>query len=105
VSPGGSARYLERGRGAPLGAAAGERYEEVRERLRPGSRLVLYTDGLIERRGGSIDDGIERLMAAARRHGHEPLEALCDALLDDLGVDAAEDDTALLCVERLAPDD
>jgi serine phosphatase RsbU (regulator of sigma subunit) len=45
--------------------------------LPPGASLVLYTDGLVERRGDSVDDGIARLMRAAARPETD-LDAYCD---------------------------
>jgi PAS domain S-box-containing protein len=58
----GATRYLERGGG--LMGIEDARYETFREPLRSGDVLVLYTDGLVERRGESLDAGLERLAAA-----------------------------------------
>lgn len=66
----------------------------------PGSRLVLYTDGLVERRAEDIDTGLERLAGALARHRGRAPDALADALLLDLlPVGGATDDTALIVVE------
>ncbi|MEU0437976.1 SpoIIE family protein phosphatase [Streptomyces sp. NPDC006290] len=64
-----------------------------------GDTFVLYTDGLIERRGEDIDAGLQRLTDALARHAdHEP-EGLADALLADLGVSSgARDDVALIVI-------
>ncbi|CCH90880.1 Putative PAS/PAC sensor protein (fragment) [Modestobacter italicus] len=64
----------------------------------PGSTLLLFTDGLFERRTGDLDQGRERLRAAVRALAAEPLEELCDGLLAVLLADGAEDDVALLAV-------
>ncbi len=64
-----------------------------------GSTLVLYTDGLIEQRDRSIDEGLHALLATVERHSSVPPEALCDVLLDD--VCEAEDDVVVVVV-RLA---
>jgi serine phosphatase RsbU (regulator of sigma subunit) len=64
----------------------------------PGSTLLLFTDGLFERRTGDLDQGRERLRAAVRALAAEPLEELCDGLLAALLADGAEDDVALLAV-------
>lgn len=60
---------------------------------------MLYTDGLIERRGEDIDASLQRLTDALARHAdHEP-EGLADALLADLGVSSgARDDVALIVI-------
>ncbi|MGW3567918.1 PP2C family protein-serine/threonine phosphatase [Streptomyces sp. NPDC000941] len=66
----------------------------------PGGTLVLYTDGLIERRGEDIDVGLGRLADSLSRHGDLEPERLADALLVDLGVTggAVADDTALVVI-------
>ncbi|WP_208640778.1 SpoIIE family protein phosphatase [Streptomyces carpinensis] len=65
---GGEARYLERPRGMLLGAAESPVFEEAECRLEPGDRLLLYTDGLVERPGEGIQLGLERLAEAATAH-------------------------------------
>ena len=77
--------------------------EEVRIETEPGTLLVLYTDGLIERRGEVITAGFDRLEAAAKAVAHRPLEEVCDDLLHQLGVDEARPDDVALMVVRLAP--
>jgi serine phosphatase RsbU (regulator of sigma subunit) len=71
--------------------------------LRPGSTVVLYTDGLVERRGASIDDGLDWLLTATSSLAHVTPDQLCDLLLDAVA-DTAEDDVALL-VMRAHPED
>jgi len=63
-----------------------------------GDTLVLYTDGLIERRGEDIDVGLERLVSALARHSTHDPELLADMLMSDLGVGSgrARDDIALI---------
>jgi serine phosphatase RsbU (regulator of sigma subunit) len=67
----------------------------------PGATLVLYTDGLIERRGEDIDQGLHRLSHSLKRHHTLPPEPLADAILTDL-VPAPrrgpDDDTALVVI-------
>ncbi|KAK1186156.1 SpoIIE family protein phosphatase [Streptomyces sp. NBS 14/10] len=66
----------------------------------PGGILVLYTDGLIERRDEDIDVGLGRLADSLSRHGGLEPEQLADALLVDLGVTGGTvaDDTALVVI-------
>ncbi|MGW0712204.1 PP2C family protein-serine/threonine phosphatase [Streptomyces sp. NPDC002643] len=64
-----------------------------------GDTLVLYTDGLIERRTEDIDTGLTRLAKALNRHHRTHPEALADALLRDLlPPQEATDDTALVII-------
>jgi serine phosphatase RsbU (regulator of sigma subunit) len=96
IDPAGDARFLEEGRSVPLGAHAGTRYREAVVRLEPGSTIVLYTDGLVERRGSSLNQGLERLVSEASGRPAEP-ESLCDRLIGALvGDQPPPDDVALL---------
>ena len=63
-----------------------------------GSTLLLFTDGLFERRTSDLDAGRDRLRALVGTLAAEPLEALCDGLLGGLLTDGAEDDVAVLAV-------
>jgi len=66
----------------------------------PGTLLCFYTDGLVERRGEVIDDGLDRLCRAVTA---EPAEAACAAVMAALvGNEPARDDIALLMVRRQA---
>ena len=56
---------------------------------------MLYTDGLVERRGEPLDDGFDRLLVVGQDLAGLSTEQACDLLLDRLGHDA-EDDVALL---------
>src|SRR5205823_7744488 len=93
--------YLRTGLGPPLGAAlhAGD-YTEVSEAVPAGSTLLLFTDGLIERRGASLETGLERLRNEAA--AAEDLEALCDHLLASLPGEDIADDIAILALRPVA---
>ncbi|QGN58069.1 GAF domain-containing SpoIIE family protein phosphatase [Nostocoides sp. HKS02] len=81
----------------PLGVMVATRAQHTIE-LSPGSALVLYTDGLVERRGESIEAGLRRLAAAIDDGPAGHADALCASLLDRCMRDVPRrDDTALLC--------
>jgi serine phosphatase RsbU (regulator of sigma subunit) len=67
----------------PLGATRLPTYEEREHAMEPGCTLVLYTDGLVERPGESLDAGLERLTMVVQGGG-EDLEQLGDSLVDEL---------------------
>lgn len=100
VHPDGTCMLLNDAVDPPLGARpqhvprpqAGQPYN-------PGDTLVLYTDGLIERRDEDIDAGLARLTEALGRHSSMGPDRLADTLLADLGlVHGAHDDIALVVV-------
>ncbi|GAA3309419.1 hypothetical protein GCM10020295_74030 [Streptomyces cinereospinus] len=82
----GEVRRLGRPGGMLLGASTTPVFEEVECRLEPGDRLLLYTDGLVERPSEGIDRGLERLSRALLTdHTDEPgsLGPLLAALLEE----------------------
>ncbi len=82
-----------------VGAALGTRRSQIRERVPTGSVLVLYTDGLIEQRERSIDEGVETLRTALAAAPEGDAEAIADSLIAQLsGGEALQDDVALLVV-------
>lgn len=96
----GTVEFLDRATDPPLGAPVtrGAR-PQAETTFTAGGTLVLYTDGLIERRHEDIDAGLARLAEALRRNRSASPETLADALLlDMLPVGGATDDTALLVV-------
>ncbi|URN12451.1 SpoIIE family protein phosphatase [Streptomyces radiopugnans] len=67
----------------------------------PGSILILYTDGLVERREESIDVGLKRLSESLARHRDLGPEEIADNLLEDLGMNRGTADDAALVVIKL----
>ena len=86
--------------GPPLGAAATSDVPEAAVHCAAGSAIVLYTDGLVEQRGASIDAGIERVAAAIAAHGTADAGRLADAVLRGAGADGGLDDDVALLVVR-----
>jgi DNA-binding response OmpR family regulator len=91
--------YPDGGRGTVLGIT-GASFQQAQLPLAVGDRIVLYTDGLIERRREAIDEGPERLRTSAQ--GAAGLNALRLHLVRELvDISQLQDDVALLLVERV----
>ena len=84
---------------ASAGRRAATKYAEAEYLLEPGSTLLLYTDGLIEKRSTPIDDGMEQPRRGRGRRGRRPRGALRPPARD--AFPAAEDDVALLALESV----
>jgi serine phosphatase RsbU (regulator of sigma subunit) len=93
----GTVIVLERAPDLLLGVDPDEVRADHEVRLPPGATVLFYTDGLIERRGSTLDQGIAWLSGVVARWARSPLEELCDRLLDELS-GAVEDDVALLAL-------
>jgi anti-sigma regulatory factor (Ser/Thr protein kinase) len=91
------ARFLDEGHGPPLGAFANLEYSDTQCELQGEAILVLYTDGLVERRRTGLDEGLSALRAAACDAPQDP-DLMCEYLIEKLVVDPTEDDIALLVV-------
>jgi PAS domain S-box-containing protein len=87
-----------------LGVDSGAVRREQVVTLDRGATVLLYTDGLIERRDADLDSGLQRLRAALTDLAELPLQELLDAVLDRLVHGRPEDDVALVAV-RLHPQD
>ncbi|MBT2230092.1 PP2C family protein-serine/threonine phosphatase [Nonomuraea sp. NEAU-A123] len=93
----GGTRFLEDGRATLLGVDAALPRQNAVEALPPHSTVVLYTDGLIERRTEPLERGMTRLRRRAAALAGAEVETFCDELLAANGT-ANEDDIALLAV-------
>ncbi|NAZ87616.1 SpoIIE family protein phosphatase [Kineococcus sp. T90] len=103
VEPGGGARLLERPADLLLGLLPESGREDHGVPLVPGSTVLLYTDGLVERRDEPLDAGLERLRAAAEDLAHLPLDGFVDALVARV-VPEPDDDVAVVAL-RAHPED
>ena len=98
IDPDRGAAFLEAPTGLPLGLSWDLPYQESHARLRPGATLVLYTDGLVDRRDVALGEGLERLRSEADRSRGRGVDELCGALLDGLLPADASDDVAIVAV-------
>jgi serine phosphatase RsbU (regulator of sigma subunit) len=97
-----TATFLRTDVGLPLGVAPGP-YTTTTVQLASGSALVAFTDGLVERRGESIDVGMKRLMHAAA----DPVPTIDDLLtnlISTLGTAGSDDDIAILAFRWTRPE-
>ncbi|WP_238006889.1 SpoIIE family protein phosphatase [Dactylosporangium sp. AC04546] len=101
LQPGEEPVFLWDARSGPIGTAAARRERtEAAFTVPRGSRLLLYTDGLIERRGESILDGLDRLAALVGERRDAALEELTEQVSDALvPSEGGHDDMCLLAVE------
>lgn len=105
-APDSGVRQLDVPGGLPLGSFSDD-YPVTEHALEPGSTLLMYTDGLVERPDEDIDVSVRALAThfahlTRHRHAHTPLEPLADALIAPAGPHAA-DDIALLLLHRHGP--
>ena len=92
--PDGTTRVPDLPDGQSLGVTKAS-YGQARVRLRPGTTLALYTDGLVETRTRPFDQGILALRSALSGQ-HEHLDATCEKLISALGETGEDDITVVL---------
>jgi serine phosphatase RsbU (regulator of sigma subunit) len=98
ASPGQAAQLVDVSVDLPLGVASGRERKAVEVTLPRGGALVLYTDGLIERRGEIIDLGLSRLQGSVSASNPE---TVCrDVLRDLVGSASPGDDIAIVAIQR-----
>ncbi|MCK8438160.1 SpoIIE family protein phosphatase [Streptomyces sp. D2-8] len=102
LHPDGTVTFLDQATDPPLGARPEHvRRPEASTPFAEGATLVLYSDGLIERRDEDIDTGLARLTDSLVRHGRARPEALADAVLADLLPSTGNTDDTVLVIIRL----
>jgi serine phosphatase RsbU (regulator of sigma subunit) len=97
VGPDGRTELLQQPADLLLGVDADARRRTHAVVLRPGATVLLYTDGLIERRGSDLDEGFGRLLQAAAGLQHQPVDRLCDEIFNRLDPELT-DDIAMLAL-------
>ncbi|MCC6437877.1 MAG: serine/threonine-protein phosphatase [Acidimicrobiales bacterium] len=100
----GGSRWLDGAVAFPLGVDPGIARHNATERLHPADVLVLYSDGLVERRGELLSDGLERLADAAGALIGRSVQDIADGLLRSLLADGAGDDVVLVVKQLPGPD-
>ena len=100
LHPDGRAELLARPSDLLLGLGLDTERQDHACALPAGATVLLYTDGLVERRGEDLDLGLQRLAGTAASLAHLGVQELCDELLHRLAEDS-EDDVALLAVRVL----
>ncbi|MFF2509222.1 SpoIIE family protein phosphatase, partial [Streptomyces sp. NPDC058067] len=96
VRPDGTVTFLELPVSPPLGLGANLPFETAELQLPADSRLVLYTDGLIQDRDRDLGTGLDLLRTALAGHPERTPEETCQAVLDVLLPERPRDDVALL---------
>ncbi len=103
VSPDGDVQYPEVPASPPLGVG-GHPFETAELRLAAGSRLILFTDGLVEDRTRDLGLGLEHLRSALAEHRPRSPDEICRAVTDTLlGPHPADDAALLVARTRLLP--
>jgi PAS domain S-box-containing protein len=104
IHPDGTSESLDAGGSVPLAVRVPEARPEATTVVPIGSLLMLYTDGLVERRHESLDDGVDRATGVAHDAHDAELSDLASTLMSSLRpADGYEDDVALLLYRRTVP--
>jgi PAS domain S-box-containing protein len=104
VQADGSTAMLEGGQGLPLTIRPGQRRPEGHLTMPPRATLLLYTDGLVERRGNSIEDGMARAADLVGDGRSQELDEVADHLISSLEpAGGYPDDVAMLLYRQPAP--
>jgi PAS domain S-box-containing protein len=103
LPPDGAPRWLGDALSPPLCGDEGQVRAQARLVLEPGSVLVAFSDGLIERRGEPMTNGLDRLLAVAAPLAGLPTTEICNQLVEILGAESAHDDDVALLTLRFGP--
>jgi serine phosphatase RsbU (regulator of sigma subunit) len=101
ISNGHGSDFVDADVGVPVGVERHPRYGSAKVRVAPNSTVLAFTDGLVERRGESLDVGLQRLRAHVRDDGSS-LEAMLARLVSELRTDGIADDSAIAGVRWMS---
>lgn len=102
VGADGSSQWLDEGRSPSLCTGNSAQRGQATVTIPDGALMIMYTDGLVERRGESIDQGLSRLQQVAVAARHDPADRVCQKLIEMAAETPTDDDTVVLCI-RLRP--
>ncbi|OBJ54884.1 SpoIIE family protein phosphatase [Mycobacterium sp. 1423905.2] len=100
AAPNGQTTFLDRATSVPLAVRRNETRPEGSHALLPGSTLILFTDGLVERKHEDLNDGLARVADVLGDTTDLPVDAVADAMLDQLAPAAGYDDDVAMVVYR-----
>ncbi len=103
AGPGSGAVTLDGATSVPLAVQRGQPRPQAAEPLPFGSTLMLFTDGLVERRDQSIDIGIDAVTAVLTKTLRSSAETIADAVLGELSPANGYDDDVAIVVHRRPP--
>ena len=101
VTSDGSTTWLDEGLSPPLYGGHPEGRTEAVTTLMAGNLLLCYTDGLVERRGESVDVGLRRLEEAASALSTSSPAKVCDRLIEQMGIGPATTDDVVVVALKL----
>ena len=96
----GRGEFIKSDVGLPIGVDRGALYTSTKISVPPGATLLAFTDGLVERRGESIDVGLGRLAQSAVSN-HATLDELLTRVVSNLRENGSDDDTAIAGIRWL----
>ncbi|MGY1640237.1 SpoIIE family protein phosphatase [Geodermatophilus sp. SYSU D00703] len=103
VTPDGARLLDGSGAGTVLGVPGRAPYTQAATEVPVGATLLLYTDGLVERRGEVLDEGLDRVRTTAARHGAADPARLTARLLAEVLADTDQPDDVAVIAARLLP--
>ncbi|HET9261062.1 MAG TPA: SpoIIE family protein phosphatase [Acidimicrobiia bacterium] len=95
--------WLDQGQTGPLYSGSIQSRSQAIVECSGGGTLVLFSDGLVERRGEPLEDGLARLADLVPDLVWKPASEICDHLASSLGIDRGRDDDVVILVAKLLP--